>query len=287
MHTRNAFSCWHLPATNKTNGFKLTRIEKVKDAEEHILGQLGPIRHLQLWVSIHISQLSPIKNLQLSLSGHLGKILYWSRITSEWILFLYATFATNNSYLQTMNHSWWNTQLLFHAFGFKTLWPSSDVNTCPNHITSCQPADSHVQNLCLCSQRKAACPYVERGKSRQLSLVFFLWNPTLLGTLFWEQNCFFPPNKLCRGLQPPPPVIRAMPDRNHFFSQDNVPYLNKPCHVLQKCGFRLVFAMHIAYLTLNLHYGLPWSLGQWKVTVKVSTGMGHCPILSALSAQRG
>ena len=171
---------------------------------------------------------------------------------------------------------------------FKTLWPSSDVNTCPNHITSCQPADSHVQNLCLCSQRKAACPYVERGKSRQLSLVFFLWNPTLLGTLFWEQNGFFPPKQIVQGPptpnNPPPPNPGNARQKPFFFSGQR-PLFEQTLSCIAKMRFS--FSLCHAYLTLNLHYGLPWSLGQWKVTVKVSTGMGHCPILSALSAQRG
>ena len=141
-------------------------------------------------------------------------------------------FATNNSYLQTMNHSWWNTQLLFHAFGFKTLWPSSDVNTCPNHITSCQPADSHVQNLCLCSQRKAACPYVERGKSRLLLVETHLIRDIILRTKW-----FLPPQTNWAGaFNPrPPPLIRAMPDRNHFFS--GYLYMNKPCHYRKNAVF--------------------------------------------------
>ena len=96
---------------------------------------------------------------------------------------------------------------------------------------------------------------VPRGKLRARmlsgeSLVFYLWKPTLLGTLFWEQNGFFPPKQIGQGPSTPaPPPNPGNARQKPFFLR--IALFEQTLSLSQKCGFRLVFAMHI-WLSISI-----------------------------------
>ena len=97
----------------------------------------------------------------------------------------------------------------------------------------------HMYKISVCVPRgKLRARMLSRESQDNLVSSSSCGTPPYQGHYSENKMVSSPPNKLCRGLQPPTtplPLIRAMPDRNHFFS--GYLYLNKPCHYRKNAVF--------------------------------------------------